>query len=107
VTSTRSFDFNLPVQATSLGRLTSSTTLWIGYTPAVFAGNFSTPGRAWVARAAYMFKVFHEHTWYGVKDNLTYATIFIYDTDHTAAGSTTSLIQAAVTGERRPEQIHP
>jgi hypothetical protein len=58
-----------------------------------------------------MFKVFHEHTWYGVKDNLTYATIFIYDTDHTPAGSTTSLIQAAVTGSdgqsRYTREIYP
>jgi hypothetical protein len=81
------FDFNLPVPAISLGRLTSRQSCYWCRPPADFAGNFSTPGRAWVARAAYMFKVFHEHTWYGVNDVLTYATIFIYDTDHTPAGS--------------------
>ncbi|MEM4306517.1 MAG: hypothetical protein QXD61_11150, partial [Candidatus Caldarchaeum sp.] len=82
-----------------------------GYDPKWFAGNFSTPGSAWVARAAYMFKVFHEHTWYSVKDNLTYATIFIYDTDHTDAGSPTSLLQAAITGNdgqsRYTREIYP
>jgi hypothetical protein len=53
---------------------------------------------AWVARAAYIFMLFHEHTWYSIKDNLTYATIFIYDMDHTSADSTKSLLQAAITG---------
>jgi hypothetical protein len=45
--------------------------------------NHPTAATAWVARAAYIFKLFHEHTWYGTGDVLTYATIFIYDTDHT------------------------
>ena len=66
---------------------------------------------AWVARAAYIFKLFHEHTWYATYDNLTYATIFIYDTDHTPAGSTQSLIQAAITGpdgqSRYTREIYP
>ncbi|MEM2591428.1 MAG: hypothetical protein QXI60_02480, partial [Thermofilaceae archaeon] len=82
-----------------------------GMDPAWFAGNFSTPANAWVARAAYIFKVFHEHTWYSVKDNLTYATIFIYDVDHTLATSTQSLIQAAITGNdgqsRYTREIYP
>jgi hypothetical protein len=106
------FDFNLPFAGYKSGPVDFlDKAIGIGYPPADFAGNFSTPGRAWVARAAYMFKVFHEHTWYGVKDNLTYATIFIYDTDHTPAGSTTSLIQAAITGDdgqsRYTREIYP
>jgi hypothetical protein len=68
-------------------------------------------GRAWVAHAAYIFKLFHEHTWYGVDDKLTYATIFIYDTDHTAADSPQSLIQAAITADdgqsRYTREIYP
>ncbi|MEM4384600.1 MAG: hypothetical protein QXU44_11170, partial [Candidatus Caldarchaeum sp.] len=66
---------------------------------------------AWVAHAAYIFKLFHEHTWYATYDNLTYATIFIYDTDHTEPGSTQSLIQAAITGDdgqsRYTREIYP
>jgi hypothetical protein len=106
------FDFNLPRAGYKSGPVDFlDNATGRGYDPKWFAGNFSTPGRAWVARAAYMFKVFHEHTWYGVKDNLTYATIFIYDTDHTPADSTTSLIQAAVTGSdgqsRYTREIYP
>jgi hypothetical protein len=71
----------------------------------------NSPSRAWVARAAYIFKLFHEHTWYGVDDKLTYATIFIYDTDHTAADSPQSLIQAAITADdgqsRYTREIYP
>ncbi|MCS7134121.1 MAG: hypothetical protein NZ921_04925, partial [Candidatus Caldarchaeum sp.] len=67
--------------------------------PRTFTINHNDPSKAWVARAAYIFKLFHEHTWYGTDDVLTYATIFIYDVDHTAATSSASLIQAAVTGD--------
>ncbi|MEM4227960.1 MAG: hypothetical protein QW793_07285, partial [Candidatus Caldarchaeum sp.] len=106
------FDFNLPRAGYKSGPVDFlDNATGTGYDPKWFAGNFSTPGRAWVARAAYMFKVFHEHTWYGVKDNLTYATIFIYDTDHTDASSTQSLIQAAITGNdgqsRYTREIYP
>jgi hypothetical protein len=106
------FDFNLPRAGYKSGPVDFlDNATGRGYDPKWFAGNFSTPGRAWVARAAYMFKVFHEHTWYGVKDNLTYATIFIYDTDHTPADSERSLIQAAVTGSdgqsRYTREIYP
>jgi hypothetical protein len=52
-------------------------------TPQMFAAAHSDPRNASVAHAAYIFKLFHEHTWYGTDDVLTYATIFIYDTDHT------------------------
>jgi hypothetical protein len=80
-------------------------------TPQMFAAAHSDPRNASVAHAAYIFKLFHEHTWYDVLDVLTYATIFIYDTDHTAAGSTQSLIQAAITGpdgqSRYTREIYP
>jgi hypothetical protein len=79
--------------------------------PADFADTFGTPSTAWVARAAYIFKLFHEHTWYGTDDVLTYATIFIYDTDHTPANSERSLLQAAITGSdgqsRYTREIYP
>jgi hypothetical protein len=73
--------------------------------------NHPTAANAWVARAAYIFKLFHEHTWYSTSDNLTYATIFIHDTDHTPADSPASLIQAAITGNdgqsRYTREIYP
>jgi hypothetical protein len=73
--------------------------------------NHPTAANAWVARAAYIFKLFHEHTWYSTSDNLTYATIFIHDTDHTPADSPASLIQAAITGDdgqsRYTREIYP
>jgi hypothetical protein len=79
--------------------------------PAWFAAAHSDPRNASVAHAAYIFKHFHEHTWYGVDDKLTYATIFIYDTDHTAADSPQSLIQAAITADdgqsRYTREIYP
>ncbi|BAJ50413.1 hypothetical protein CSUB_C0553 [Candidatus Caldarchaeum subterraneum] len=79
--------------------------------PITFQINHNDPQRAWLARAAYIFKLFHEHTWYATNDVLTYATIFIYDTDHTDASSTQSLIQAAITGDdgqsRYTREIYP
>jgi len=79
--------------------------------PDEFADEFSSPANAWVARASYIFKVFHEHTWYGVDDVLTYAIIFIYDVDHTPANSEASLLQAAITGpdgqSRYTKDIYP
>jgi hypothetical protein len=101
----KAFDFNVPApfRAGPVDRM--------NITPPVFALAHSDPRNASVAHAAYIFKLFHEHTWYSVKDNLTYATIFIYDTDHTAAGSTQSLIQAAITGpdgqSRYTREIYP
>jgi hypothetical protein len=79
----------------------------VGYPPAAFAGNFSTPGRAWVARAAYMFKVFHEHTWYGGQGQPDLRHhIHLRHRPHTRR-----LNYFVDTGggnrERRPEQIHP
>jgi hypothetical protein len=80
-------------------------------TPLQFATAHSDARNASVAHAAYIFKHFHEHTWYGVDDKLTYATIFIYDTDHTAADSPQSLIQAAITADdgqsRYTREIYP
>ncbi|MDJ0270726.1 MAG: carboxypeptidase-like regulatory domain-containing protein [Aigarchaeota archaeon] len=62
-----------------------------------FAGNFSKPVDAWIARTAYLFKVFHVHSWYNVKDNVTYAQIFVYDNDHTSGGSPDSTLVAVTT----------
>jgi hypothetical protein len=81
--------------------------------PITFQVNHNDPyaRNAWVARAAYIFKLFREHTWYGTDDVLTYATIFIYDTDHTPANSERSLLQAAITGSdgqsRYTREIYP
>jgi len=76
-----------------------------------FSKTFDKPEKAWVARAAKIFKVFHVHSWYSVKDNLSFAQIKIYDLDHTDPTSEASLIQAAVTGEdgqsRYTREIYP
>ena len=76
-----------------------------------FAKAFNKPENAWVARAAKIFKVFHVHSWYDVKDNLSFAQIKIYDLDHTDPTSEASLIQAAITGEdgqsRYTREIYP
>ncbi|MEM4005348.1 MAG: hypothetical protein QXM43_06915, partial [Desulfurococcaceae archaeon] len=66
---------------------------------ASFSKVFNKPENAWVAHAAKIFKLFHVHSWYDVKDNLSFAQIKIYDLDHTDPTSEASLIQAAVTGE--------
>ncbi|RLF97913.1 MAG: hypothetical protein DRN49_06755, partial [Thaumarchaeota archaeon] len=70
-----------------------------------------TPVNAWVARAAKLFKLFHVHSWYSVKDNLSFAQIKVFDLDHTSPTSEDSLIQAAVTGEdgqsRYTREIYP
>ncbi|RLG03214.1 MAG: hypothetical protein DRN60_01855, partial [Thaumarchaeota archaeon] len=70
-----------------------------------------TPVNAWVAKAAKIFKLFHVHSWYAFKDNLSFAQIKIYDLDHTDPTSEASLIQAAVTGEdgqsRYTREIYP
>ncbi|RLG07412.1 MAG: hypothetical protein DRN68_05415, partial [Thaumarchaeota archaeon] len=69
------------------------------------------PVNAWVARAAKMFKVFHVHSWYSTKDNLSFAQVKIYDLDHTDPTSEASLIQACVTAEdgqcRYTREIYP
>ena len=69
------------------------------------------PVNAWVAQTAKIFKLFHVHSWYDVKDNLSFAQIKIYDLDHTDPTSERSLIQAAVTGEdgqsRYTREIYP
>ncbi|MEM2182505.1 MAG: hypothetical protein QXK84_07440, partial [Nitrososphaerota archaeon] len=82
-----------------------------GVNLASFAKAFNKPENAWVARAAKIFKLFHVHSWYYVKDNLSFAQIKIYDLDHTDPTSEASLIQAAVTGEdgqsRYTREIYP
>jgi len=69
------------------------------------------PVNAWVAQTAKIFKLFHVHSWYSGKDNLSFAQIKIYDLDHTDPTSEDSLIQAAVTGEdgnsRYTREIYP
>ena len=70
-----------------------------------------TPLNAWIAKAAIIFMIYQVHSWYDVKDNLSFAQIKIYDLDHTDPTSEASLIQAAVTGEdgqsRYTREIYP
>jgi len=63
--------------------------------PNQFATAFSDPRNAWVANASVIFKHFHVHTWYSVKDNLSYAQVKIYEMNITTGGA--SLIRAFVT----------
>jgi hypothetical protein len=63
--------------------------------PADFATAFSDPRNAWVANASVIFTPFHVHTWYSVKDNLSYAQVKIYEMNITTGGA--SLIRAFVT----------
>ncbi|MDW8073435.1 MAG: carboxypeptidase-like regulatory domain-containing protein [Nitrososphaerota archaeon] len=76
-----------------------------------FQADHNDPRNAWVAHTAYIFKLFHEHTWYSVNDVLTYAIITIHDVDHTGAGDSKSLLQAAITGSdgqsRYTREIYP
>ncbi|MEM3922174.1 MAG: hypothetical protein QXG25_04765, partial [Nitrososphaerota archaeon] len=54
-------------------------------------------GEAYLAKAAVTFKRFHVHTWYDLKDNLSYAQVKIYDINHTAASDSESLLRAFIT----------
>ncbi|MEM2294285.1 MAG: hypothetical protein QXX41_13515 [Nitrososphaerota archaeon] len=63
--------------------------------PAQFKDAFSDPRNAWVANASVIFTPFHVHTWYSVKDNLSYAQVKIYEMNITSGGA--SLIRAFVT----------
>jgi hypothetical protein len=63
--------------------------------PNQFANAFSDPRNAWVANASVIFTPFHVHTWYSVKDNLSYAQVKIYEMNVTTGGA--SLLRAFVT----------
>ena len=65
--------------------------------PGQFANAFNDPyaRTAWVANASVIFTPFHVHTWYSVKDNLSYAQVKIYEMNVTT--NTQSLIRAFVT----------
>jgi hypothetical protein len=65
--------------------------------PDQFANAFNDPyaRTAWVANASVIFTPFHVHTWYSVKDNLSYAQVKIYEMNVTTGGA--SLIRAFVT----------
>jgi hypothetical protein len=63
--------------------------------PNQFANAFSDPRNAWVANASVIFTPFHVHTWYSVKDNLSYAQVKIYEMNITTGGA--SLLRAFVT----------
>ncbi|MEM4765936.1 MAG: hypothetical protein QXE85_02550, partial [Nitrososphaerota archaeon] len=62
-----------------------------------WVASFSKPENALLAKAAVAFKRFHVHTWYDLKDNLSYAQVKIYDINHTAASDSKSLLRAFIT----------
>jgi len=109
------FDFNLPRAGLGSGPfdILNGTHVDLASFSEIFGNETKagTPVNAWVARATKIFKVFHAHSWYNVKDNLSFAQIKIYDLDHTDPTSEASLIQAAVTGEdgqsRYTREIYP
>ncbi|MEM1558368.1 MAG: hypothetical protein QXG12_07235, partial [Thermoproteota archaeon] len=109
------FDFNLTRAGLGSGPfdILNGTSVNLASFARIFGNETSagTPVNAWVARAAKMFKVFHVHSWYNIKDNLSFAQIKIYDLDNTDPAKESSLIQAAVTGEdgqsRYTREIYP
>ncbi|MEM2614560.1 MAG: hypothetical protein QXO15_10150, partial [Nitrososphaerota archaeon] len=109
------FDFNLPRAGIGSGPfdILNGTSVSLASFAKIFGNETKagTPVNAWIARAAKMFKIFHVHSWYNIKDNLSFAQIKIYDLDHTDPASEASLIQAAVTGEdgqsRYTREIYP
>ncbi|MCL7385008.1 MAG: hypothetical protein LZ158_01395, partial [Thaumarchaeota archaeon] len=67
-------------------------------------GNFSyynAPERAFVVNCSVTWLKFHTHTWYSLKDNLSYAQIRVFDLNYSKHGasatSPASLVGAAVT----------
>ncbi|MEM2043028.1 MAG: hypothetical protein QW410_06745, partial [Nitrososphaerota archaeon] len=79
---------------------------FVAMSPANFSTAFGTQSEyvlgstryarnAWVANASVVFTPFHVHTWYSVKDNLSYAQVKIYEMNITTGGA--SLIRAFVT----------
>jgi hypothetical protein len=69
--------------------------------PAEFNNNFSDPRNAWVANASVVFTPFRVHTWYSLKDNLSYAQVKVYFLNRTdiasGAPETAELLRAFVT----------
>ncbi|MCD6312576.1 MAG: hypothetical protein J7L79_02030, partial [Thaumarchaeota archaeon] len=109
------FDFNLSRAGLGSGPFDylNGTSVDLGSFAEIFGNetDSGTPVNAWIARAAKMFKVFHVHSWYDIKDNLSFAQVKIYDLDHTDADSEESLIQACVTAVdgqcRYTREIYP
>ncbi|MEM4545544.1 MAG: hypothetical protein QW328_02080 [Nitrososphaerota archaeon] len=66
-----------------------------------FATEYSKPEKAFVTQCAVIWMKFHTHTWYSLKDNLSYAQVRVYDLNYTAHGvsatSEATLVGAAVT----------
>lgn len=94
------FDFNLPRAGLGSGPfdILNGTSVDLASFSRIFGnetkvGDKTYPVNAWIARAAKMFKVFHVHSWYNVKDNLSFAQIKIYNLDYTDPTSEASLIQ--------------
>jgi hypothetical protein len=69
--------------------------------PAEFNNTFSDPRNAWVANASVIFTPFRVHTWYSLKDNLSYAQVKVYFLNRTdiasGAPETAELLRAFVT----------
>jgi hypothetical protein len=69
--------------------------------PAEFNNTFSDPRNAWVANASVVFTPFRVHTWYSLKDNLSYAQVKVYFLNRTdiasGAPETAELLRAFVT----------
>jgi len=93
------FDFNSATDGATGYLGSGPVDFWDGPTmgPKDFSAIYSTASTAFLARAAYIFKVFHVHTWYGTDDVLSYAPIYIFDLNHTKADDDASMIQAAIT----------
>ncbi len=75
--------------------------LWKSTGVGDFATIYSKPEKAFVTQCAVIWMKFHTHTWYSLKDNLSYAQVRVYDLNYTAHGvsatSEATLVGAAVT----------
>ena len=62
---------------------------------------YDAPEKAFVVNCSVTWMKFHTHTWYSLKDNLSYAQVRVYDLNYSAHGvsatSPASLVGAAVT----------
>ncbi|MEM2079488.1 MAG: hypothetical protein QW104_02240, partial [Nitrososphaerota archaeon] len=75
--------------------------LWKSTGVGDFATIYSKPEKAFVTQCAVIWMKFHTHTWYSLKDNLSYAQVRVYDLNYTnhgvSATSEATLVGAAVT----------
>ncbi len=68
--------------------------------PGAFAAFHANASYAFLANCSILWKKFHTHTWYGIRDNLSYAQVRVYDLNYTAnsLGGVSALSEATLVG---------